>query len=63
MIYSGGEDVDILAAGASKGKGLEFLLRQVRSNACHPPWLRALSPESTIVSAQRLLRLTAAGAS
>ncbi len=33
VIYSGGEDVDILAAGASKGKGLEFLLRQVRGVA------------------------------
>ena len=29
VIYSGGEDVDVLAAGASKGKGLEFLLQQV----------------------------------
>ena len=31
VIYSGGADVDILAAGASKGKGLEFLLKQVTS--------------------------------
>ena len=30
VIYSGGVDVDILAAKASKGKGLEFLLQQVR---------------------------------
>lgn len=29
VIYSGGADVDILAAGASKGDGLEFLLSQV----------------------------------
>ena len=40
VIYSGGEDVDILAAGASKGKGLEFLLRQVRGTARCPPLLR-----------------------
>ncbi len=30
LIYSGGVDLDILPEGASKGKGLEFLLRQVR---------------------------------
>jgi hydroxymethylpyrimidine pyrophosphatase-like HAD family hydrolase len=29
LIYSGGVDLDILPEGASKGKGLEFLLRQV----------------------------------
>lgn len=29
LIYSGGADLDILPAGASKGKGLEFLLEQV----------------------------------
>jgi hydroxymethylpyrimidine pyrophosphatase-like HAD family hydrolase len=29
VIYSGGSDVDILAAGASKGDGLKFLLKQV----------------------------------
>lgn len=28
VIYSGGADVDILAAGASKGEGLKFLLKQ-----------------------------------
>ena len=30
VIYSGGVDVDILAAGASKGDGLKFLLKQVQ---------------------------------
>ena len=30
-IYSGGEDLDILPQQASKGKGLEFLLSQVRA--------------------------------
>ena len=30
MIYSGGEDLDVLPAQASKGKGLEFLLKEVR---------------------------------
>lgn len=30
VIYSGGSDVDVLPSGASKGKGLEFLLQQVR---------------------------------
>lgn len=29
VIYSGGEDLDILPAKASKGKGLEFLLKEV----------------------------------
>lgn len=29
LIYSGGVDLDILPQQASKGKGLEFLLRQV----------------------------------
>ena len=29
VIYSGGEDLDILPQGASKGKGLEFLLQEV----------------------------------
>ena len=28
VIYSGGEDLDILPAHASKGKGLEFLLNE-----------------------------------
>lgn len=37
LIYSGGVDLDILPEGASKGKGLEFLLRQVH---CHPLHLR-----------------------
>ena len=31
LIYSGGVDLDILPQQASKGKGLEFLLRQVCS--------------------------------
>ena len=31
VIYSGGSDVDILAAGASKGDGLKFLLKQVQN--------------------------------
>ena len=31
VIYSGGEDLDILPQQASKGKGLEFLLEQVAS--------------------------------
>ncbi|BDA47308.1 Sucrose-phosphatase 1 [Coccomyxa sp. Obi] len=30
LIYSGGVDLDILPEGASKGKGLEFLLRQIK---------------------------------
>ncbi len=29
IIYSGGADVDILPASASKGKALDFLLQQV----------------------------------
>lgn len=29
LIYSGGEDLDILPDAASKGKGLEFLLEEV----------------------------------
>ena len=29
LIYSGGADLDILPQGASKGKGLEFLLEEV----------------------------------
>ena len=29
LIYSGGEDLDVLPHGASKGKGLEFLLSEV----------------------------------
>ena len=32
IIYSGGEDLDILPQQASKGKGLEFLLEQVASH-------------------------------
>ena len=31
VIYSGGEDLDILPAHASKGKGLEFLLAEVKA--------------------------------
>jgi hydroxymethylpyrimidine pyrophosphatase-like HAD family hydrolase len=30
VIYSGGEDLDVLPEHASKGKGLEFLLKEVR---------------------------------
>lgn len=33
IIYSGSMDVDILPEGASKGEGLNFLLRQVRLGA------------------------------
>ena len=33
VIYSGGEDLDILPQQASKGKGLEFLLQQARAVA------------------------------
>ena len=40
LIYSGGVDLDILPEGASKGKGLEFLLRQVWAQL--PQW--ELSP-------------------
>ena len=29
LIYSGGEDLDVLPCAASKGKGLEFLLNEV----------------------------------
>ena len=32
VIYSGGADLDILPHHASKGKGLEFLLREVTDN-------------------------------
>lgn len=31
VIYSGGEDLDVLPAKASKGKGLEFLLKEVQN--------------------------------
>ena len=34
VIYSGGEDLDVLPAHASKGKGLEFLLSEASVN-CH----------------------------
>lgn len=37
VIYSGGADVDVLPAGASKGKGLSFLLRQVADAVGAPP--------------------------
>ena len=36
LIYSGGADVDVLPAGASKGKGLAFLLGQM-ADAVGPP--------------------------
>ena len=32
VIYSGGADLDILPQHASKGKGLEFLLKEVSLN-------------------------------
>ena len=38
VIYSGGADLDILPQHASKGKGLEFLLKEVRKGVliqCH----------------------------
>ena len=37
VIYSGGEDLDILPQHASKGKGLEFLLAEVSTimHVCH----------------------------
>jgi sucrose-6-phosphatase len=37
VIYSGGADVDVLPAGASKGKGLAFLLEQMREAVGGPP--------------------------
>ena len=37
VIYSGGADVDVLPAGASKGKGLAFLLGQIASAVGAPP--------------------------
>ncbi len=42
VIYSGGADLDILPQHASKGKGLEFLLGEVR----HPPlrWSSLMTP-------------------
>eukprot|EP00884_Botryococcus_braunii_P008077 jgi/Botrbrau1/17270/Bobra.0015s0028.1 len=36
VIYSGKVDVDILPAGASKGKGLEFLLAEIRAARGEP---------------------------
>ncbi len=36
VVYSGGVDVDILATGAGKGKGLEFILQQIKESGC--PW-------------------------
>jgi sucrose-6F-phosphate phosphohydrolase len=36
VIYSGGSDVDILAAGASKGDGLKFLLKQIEKGGGLP---------------------------
>ena len=36
VIYSGGADLDILPQGASKGKGLEFLLAEVMCFAMRP---------------------------
>lgn len=41
LIYSGGEDLDVLPQGASKGKGLEFLLNEV----C-PRHIQLLLPET-----------------
>lgn len=35
VIYSGGADLDILPQHASKGKGLEFLLGEVRHSPLH----------------------------
>ena len=37
VIYSGGADVDVLPAGASKGKGLAFLLGQIAAAVGPPP--------------------------
>jgi hypothetical protein len=36
VVYSGGRDVDLLAAGADKGRALAFLLQQIPA-ACQPP--------------------------
>ena len=36
MIYSGGVDVDVLPAGASKGAGLRFLLSELAAGAGVP---------------------------
>ena len=38
VIYSGGEDLDILPQQASKGKGLEFLLQQVCPKFVSASW-------------------------
>ena len=42
LIYSGGADLDVLPQGASKGKGLEFLLSEV-----------GLEDQSTVVAQAR----------
>ena len=66
VIHSGGSDVDILAAGASKGDGLKFLLKQVRlgptaaaAHACAAPngLLRCQSAGRIWGCCSRLLRL------
>ncbi|KAF8068240.1 SPP1 [Scenedesmus sp. PABB004] len=36
VIYSGGVDVDVLAAGAGKGKALEFILRELQDAGAAP---------------------------
>lgn len=36
VVYSGGADVDILAAGASKGEALKFLLKQIEAGGGWP---------------------------
>ena len=36
VVYSGGVDVDVLAVGAGKGKGLAFLLEQMKEMGEYP---------------------------
>lgn len=36
VVYSGGRDVDLLAAGAGKGRALAFLLGKMAKAGCAP---------------------------
>ena len=51
VIYSGGEDLDILPQQASKGKGLEFLLKEV-SHPIRTSWKAIMSTLSVLSSLQ-----------
>ena len=53
VIYSGGADLDILPQHASKGKGLEFLLGEVRHSPLHSYRLNQTCPSARHTSVQQ----------